>query len=63
VTTRKTGPSPSCGSSPDHDPGPAVDGNHPRAEADDPGAGAHGIGTSVFCRDPDGSLIELISYA
>ena len=24
--------------------------------------GARGIGTSVFCRDPDGSLIELISY-
>jgi catechol 2,3-dioxygenase-like lactoylglutathione lyase family enzyme len=37
--------------------------SYPRAEADDPGAGAHGIGTSVFCRDPDGSLIELISYA
>lgn len=28
-----------------------------------PSAGAHGLGTSVFCRDPDGSLIELISYA
>jgi catechol 2,3-dioxygenase-like lactoylglutathione lyase family enzyme len=24
--------------------------------------GARGAGTSVYCRDPDGSLIELISY-
>jgi len=24
--------------------------------------GAHGLGQSVYCRDPDGSLIELISY-
>jgi catechol 2,3-dioxygenase-like lactoylglutathione lyase family enzyme len=24
--------------------------------------GAHGAGVSVYCRDPDGSLIELISY-
>ncbi|HET7573483.1 MAG TPA: VOC family protein [Solirubrobacterales bacterium] len=24
--------------------------------------GAHGLGVSVYCRDPDGSLIELISY-
>jgi catechol 2,3-dioxygenase-like lactoylglutathione lyase family enzyme len=27
-----------------------------------PSAGAHGLGISVHCRDPDGSLIELISY-
>jgi catechol 2,3-dioxygenase-like lactoylglutathione lyase family enzyme len=25
--------------------------------------GAHGEGTSVYFRDPDGSLLELISYA
>ena len=24
--------------------------------------GARGIGTSVYFRDPDGSLLELISY-
>jgi len=24
--------------------------------------GAHGVEVSVYCRDPDGSLIELISY-
>ncbi len=27
-----------------------------------PRAGAHGDGTSVYFRDPDGSLLELISY-
>lgn len=26
-------------------------------------AGAHGVGTSVYFRDPDGSLLELIAYA
>ncbi|HEV2859173.1 MAG TPA: VOC family protein [Solirubrobacterales bacterium] len=25
--------------------------------------GARGTGTSVYCRDPDGSLVELISYS
>jgi len=25
--------------------------------------GARGIGTSVYFRDPDGSLLELISYS
>ncbi|MDQ3726399.1 MAG: hypothetical protein M3335_11000, partial [Actinomycetota bacterium] len=25
-------------------------------------AGAEGVGVSVFCRDPDGGLVELISY-
>jgi len=25
--------------------------------------GARGLGISVYCRDPDGSLIELISYS
>src|SRR5215208_6689436 len=28
-----------------------------------PRDGAHGEGTSVYFRDPDGSLLELISYA
>ena len=28
-----------------------------------PRRGAHGEGTSVYFRDPDGSLLELISYA
>jgi len=27
-----------------------------------PRSGARGPGQSVYCRDPDGSLIELISY-
>jgi catechol 2,3-dioxygenase-like lactoylglutathione lyase family enzyme len=25
-------------------------------------SGAHGVGISVYCRDPDGRLVELISY-
>ena len=31
-------------------------------EVGKPTHGASGLGNSVYCRDPDGSLIELISY-
>jgi catechol 2,3-dioxygenase-like lactoylglutathione lyase family enzyme len=41
--------------------GPGVD-PHPVARLPVPRMGARGAGTSVYFRDPDGSLLEFISY-
>jgi catechol 2,3-dioxygenase-like lactoylglutathione lyase family enzyme len=42
--------------------GPGVPGD-PNARLPVPRVGARGHGTSVYFRDPDGSLLEFISYA